>query len=886
MSFITKSFDISMNSNIVTSDAKDDKNIFYTLLQNKFDSTDRESFIINNNVIKLNMKNNVSTSYNCSGNVKIDCVIPKSEKMFPNYVNVVLNSTKIGNENTDLMTILTSFITNPKFLTTYAYTDTLKSSNDVPLINLSTILDSPNLCWNWNAGRNFTPETCRDMSNYYMSRFNELIDYIITNDLVKVDDNFNKLFVSMFANNDDKIFVHSNGSLVLPSLVNWMGVNALDICGYVKQGSKIFPLDSGVEWDKIEKWSDKEDSISPIVNVPKNFNNSITKSKYNYPFNTTYQRPEVIPTPKVSVDYTNGVNVGFRMMEETVNNEKNYYDVYDYERSISNLKKLKYASRIKGQEKSITLGSEGTDTLPFTITVGVSDLYDTSFREYDGDFTTHPNRESSGKWAWCNYYRADTVTLNKRKAKVYLLKSDEAIKNIIKSKIPDKMIADKSSIEFIKENEKYIVNVSVASYNFPDNFKQNFVDSEDADKEVYKICEDGYKDKDAGCHYVSYQYGCVAGHVGGILGLSGLSAGQQITITTNITYNYNTKHNVREYTGTYGKAYDSKIDVKAICMYETKMDLYFFNENVFSYWVHVIKNSNNQQLVLNELRNYIKNHLELVLLNKVNQVFGKYVRKMSENGDGIGFTGIPLGPPLISIPSSYVIDHKNYYPSFKVDNSVDTNHIKYDKNKLSVDIINTISCEKTNNFLDVWFRNVINSSRNLNGIIDENTYSYFVLPSKGYQLFEVIDKSITTLAPEGLVCGYGKFDDTTSMIFDFNTPKCIVSMKDFSSDTKLQSLMSSYKFICSVSIPKINLKQMNSFVEVSINTLSDDKDNQVYIYISSDNTQELISSLKGVGSDEKDKNIDKNNINNKMINIQYNGVDSNKTPICLQLHFI
>lgn len=876
-----------MNTKSFVPDVKENENVFYKLLHDKLISSDRESFIINNPIIKLNVKNNVTTTYNCSGNVKINCLLPKSDKMFPNYVNVILNSAKVGDENTNLITILTSFITHPSFLATYSYSSNLKSSNDVPIINLSTVLDKLNLCWNWNAGRNFNKDLVRDMSNYYMSKFNELIDYVITTDLVKVDDNFNKLLVSMFANDEGKIFAHSNGSLVLPSLVNWLSINgndgknnAMDVCGYVKQGSKVFPTDLNTDWNNVVKWSDKDESVSPIINVPKDFNHSITKSKYNYPFNASYQIPTIIPTPKVSYDYMDGVNIGFQTTENG--------DKYGYTKTIEEMKKIKYATRMKGSKKTVQTGNpNGRDALTFDLTVGVGDLYKQETVTYPGSYTTRYKMDSSGWWPWCGNYRADTVTLINHSAIKYVYKNDNEIKNMILSKITKEKIVQKSTIT---KDARTIRDYVVSTFTVPDTYKYNFIDYNVASNTVYKKCTGGYEDRDAGCHWVGYEEGCKNGTVSSFLGLRGLKANTQINITATIVYTYDTSGTAEEYTGTFGKVVGSKTDDKCVCMYETKMDLYFFNDNVFSYWVNIIKNSNNQQLILNEMRKYLKSHLELALMNKINRVVGKYVRNLnSDVGDGsnagIGFMGIPLGPPLVSIPSSYVINHKNSYPSFKVDN---ISKIKYDKNSSFVDIINTISCESTNNFLDVWFRSVINSCRNLNSFIDENTYSYFILPSKGYQLFEVIDKSMTTIAPEGLISGYGKLNDTTSMIFNFNAPKCIVSMKDFSSDSKLQTLNSAYKFISSVSIPIFNIKSKNENLEISINTLTDDvkKENVAYIYISSDNTQELISSLKGSGADEKDKNVDKNNINNRMINIQYNGIDSNKTPMCLQLHFI
>ena len=886
----TKSVSISITSNEVNIPSKEKgKNTFYQLLQNKFNSSDRTTFSINNPLIKLSMKNNTTTAYNCSGNLKLRCVLPKSKEVVPNYVNVVLNTNTISEANTDLMSILTSFISSPNFIARYMYSDALKESNGVPLINLSTVLDKVNLCWNWNVGRSgYTPEVVSDMVNYYMSKFNELIDYVVGSDLVKVDDKFEKLFVSMFANEDGKLFSHANGSLVLPSLVNWLSVNgsggingALDLCGYVKMGSRVFPVDGG-----IGRWSDDEkESVSPFINVPKDYNQSIIKSKYNYPFTTPTSSSPVVQTPKVSVNYVDGVNVGFKLSEETVKNEKRLFDVYDYERSLEELKGLKYATRIKGSSKLVQIGSNGSDTVSLEMSFKASEVFESYVLKYPGSYQTHPSTTDSGKGkAWCDYLKSDTVDLINHNATAYSLKTDANLKSYILNKLSGNnysLIRSKSKVAELSNST--ISNVNITSYSVPNEFHNKFINKNDAYRVVYKknvgSAKGGWT-----CKTISYEEGVVDGSIKDVYGMSVYDENATVKIKVNVSFKYSSQ-NSTEYTGTFGKSY-SKDGEESVCMFETKMDLYFFNENVFRYWLAIIKNANNLQLVLNELRRYLKEHLELVLLNKMNVV-------MKGSGGGLNanssFVEMPLGPPLVSIPSSYVIEHKHYFPSFKVNNTVDKNMIKYDRGASSVNVINSITCEETNNFLDVWFRGVINASRNLTSTIDEGSYAYFILPSKGYQLFEVIDKSISTVAgSDGLVCGWGNVMDEHSMLYNFNTPKCVVSMKDFSSDSKLQTLASAYKFICSVAVPVINVRSRNEAeMEVMIDTLSEDgeKENLVYIYISSDNTQELVSALKGAGADEKDKNADKNNVNNKMINIQYNGVDSNKTPICLQLHF-
>lgn len=880
-------------------------NEFYDLLQNKFDLADRDSYSVNTNVIKLIMQKNILTKYNCSGNLQLYASIPKSNKVYPNYANIILNTTNVANSKTDLLNIMTSFISNPYFITNYMYNESLKSSNGVKMIDLSRVLDTPNMCWNWNVGRSYNDKTVKDIANFYISKFNELIDYVITNDLKKIDDKFNKLFTSMFINNENKIYSHSNGTLVLPSIVNWLSAkrgdglnNSLDYCGYVAKDSKLFPSAKNTNWSTQQKWSDKEQVVSPIINVPKNINNLITMSKYNYPFDTNVQNPSnVVSTPIVTVNNLTNVKINYVMNEiKNKDGSVNKIDKYDYNTSINNLNNLKYATQDKGTKVTLKITVRRTVKDILTVkgsTLGEKYLYDITTKKYVTTCGEY-NADAGGKkcTTLCSrgdkraYYPKVNVE-NSSDIKIYTLKKG--------SEIEDKYFSTAINAEqYPNAKVIKIENKQIRIMGGGNVENKQYVSSEDCNKSYYKPynstervswcwCRDDESRSSRRCgrtYPLSEDY-------------EKLPDINTITATAMVTFEYDDAFDGNKYTGSLDSATDAVLNDKttvnndkAICLYKTNMDLYFFSNITFSHWVNVIKQAKNQQLILDELRTYIKEHLELILLNKINIAFGPYIQSLSSDAT---FINIPIGPPLLTIPNSYVAEYKNYFPTFTINNKIDNSMVKYDMTKSSVNIINSISCNKSNkskNYLDVSFSNIISLSRYLKSIDKSADYLYFVLPSKGYQLFEVIDKSIVTIASNDLISGYDSINNTKSIIHDYNSSKIIVSFVDFSTNDKLKTLLSNYNFMTSVNVPMIEIKQNDEFVDLNINTLTNSTENKVYIYVSSDKTQELISRLKGNGIDDKDKNVDKNKINNEMINILYNGIDSNNTPMCLQLHFI
>ena len=873
---------------------------FYVELSKKLNSSNRDSFVIDNEIFKLKLGNDTANSlvYNTSGNLKINCTIPRSSENFPNYASVMLKSVSTDNKNVSLTDILLSFITDYDFITRYAYAENLVSSNNVPVIDLKDTLRDTKYClWGWNAGRKFTVDSCKKMANYYLWKFNDLIDYIITNDLRSVDTNFSTKLLHMFASSDEKLYTHSNCTMVLPSLINWLAIKrgdgkntALDLCGYVESNSKIFPYDKKAEWGSLVKWSDKDEVITPVVNVPKNINDGLKiRSKYNYPFDSGVQNiTMVVETPSTTFDNLHNVTIKFTE------------DKYPYDKLMTG---VEYAKRDKGKVEKV----DGfvTEELSDKVTVSINDMKPYMTKSGSGYYTKYTvdtgdcwKKRCPNCWClstqtkcWTKHYPDESTEIPMYTFDINNKKFQEYIRNAI---LTDPHFNERYNVRaYYENNAQPVVTNIVPKWAGGVETGKNYITSADGAKTVYKFIQKSQTLRFANCLEDETRDQPYAESIGAA------NAQHNITVLPSLTtyvvsykVSFRTLAKVNEYTGTY------KLKVKAtkkgnddtptyndqtICMFTTSKKLYFFNNLTFKYWLQVLKLKNNQQYILNELRNYISEHLELVIMNKLNHTFGDYARSL---GQSTGFIGIPIGPPLITIPKSYVVDHKNYFPSFTVNNDIDKDHITYNMNKSCNTIINSISCENTKNYLDAVFRAIISTCKN--SLISSDTVISIIIPTKGYQLFEVIDKSIVTIASNDRLIVSDKLSDTNSLFYNYETAKILLTMVDLSKDTKYATAVASaYTLITNTCVPVINVTyETENDIKVDINTLTNSEENRCYIYLSSDKTQEFIGALKGVGVDDADKNVDKNKVNNKCLNIQYNGIDSNKTPMCLQLNFL
>lgn len=353
------------------------ENTFFKLLQEKLDSDERYKFKVETKEIEIHCQENagLETSYNTAGNLNLMFNLPANSSVSPNYLNVVVNSTLDTNDT--IMKILTNWIKSSDLLTEYYYPNNNNfedNVNGVPLINLETAIktgiDSKPILKYWNIGRdkwydsqyndsNGKPtinsiSKVVEMCNAYAERFNSLIDYIIKNDVVYADDGFRNKLLELFGDgkkhsialknttstgSDNKqynIYSYSNGTLMLPSLVNYIADNvngklhALAYCGYVGKESKMY-ISSAYDDNGIAKenkyiedttgTSEEDKHIYANSSANYNINGNMIHSSYNHPLShsATASAPENVITPS-KANYTSLDNSFFLSIDTNLPN--------------------------------------------------------------------------------------------------------------------------------------------------------------------------------------------------------------------------------------------------------------------------------------------------------------------------------------------------------------------------------------------------------------------------------------------------------------------------------------------------------------------------------------------------------------------------------------
>ena len=350
-----------------------------------------------------------------------------------------------------------------------------------------------------------------------------------------------------------------------------------------------------------------------------------------------------------------------------------------------------------------------------------------------------------------------------------------------------------------------------------------------------------------------------------------------------------------------------------ISMSEMSKNLYVFNDNTFKFWMEVLKSTDGSQLVLNEMRNYIKEHVEMILLNKICQYMRPYVKKLfSQNSQkNISLINIPFGPPLVHIPKTLLFDAKFFHASYEIKQNL--KYSKYNARNPNLNIISSISSTMdTNNYMDLMLREMINMQMLENKEINDNTYFTMLIPDKGQSICDVVSNSLAGVLNSKYILtvhDWSKSDNEVSSAFNTSIPKILLSFRSLSENSvndKISALNSVYNFIDSVSVPIICFHHENQndvYAEVRINTCSEEaketsgegsfngkcqipNKNILYIYVSNNKVQDFTSNIKGkkaVKNDSSDENIDpKTNIAHTMVSINYQGLDAMYPSNCIR----
>lgn len=171
------------------------------------------------------------------------------------------------------------------------------------------------LAWNLNAHRNMTRDTALTISAHIVTILDDLIDYVIANDLKTPDAYFQSKITALFKTGD-KVYNYAHYTLILPALVNYIAthyntdngieygndpkMHAMRYVGIVKKDSSLFPYE-GMPFDEMKKW--RKEKLELKINTPFTYailDKDTPRFKigaYNYPFtqdniNKEYKVPE------------------------------------------------------------------------------------------------------------------------------------------------------------------------------------------------------------------------------------------------------------------------------------------------------------------------------------------------------------------------------------------------------------------------------------------------------------------------------------------------------------------------------------------------------------------------------------------------------------------
>lgn len=283
---------------------------------------------------------------------------------------------------------------------------------------------------------------------------------------------------------------------------------------------------------------------------------------------------------------------------------------------------------------------------------------------------------------------------------------------------------------------------------------------------------------------------------------------------------------------TIGSEYAPNIRKLSVLTSESKMNknLYAFTDNVFKFWVEVIKSYEGSQFVLNKLRDYIKEHYEIIMLNKTTQYLRSYADNLfrGEQRD-MSFINIPFGPPLVHVPKTILFKEKFVHATFNV--QTNEKYKKYNRNNPNLNVVNLISTEKdSNNYMDTVFKALIKPGDDfLKRPINDDVYFTILLPTKGQDILDMIGPALPNLISTTILKSHKWSDPVNSSsdddsIYNTNIPKIVLTFRpldQYNIGDHNTALTSYYKFIDSVNVPIICFhreNQSDSYVEVRIDT--------------------------------------------------------------------
>lgn len=258
--------------------------------------------------VAITTQTNTKGAYNASGNARVTASIPvKSDA--PNYCEDMINSQNV---NEGVLKMFLELMLSKDFICDRppstdltpipGYTDskTGMQYDANPVLNLKEELDKSMSTghqwhtWNLNYNRNYDQEEVKKVVAHIMAKLNSLIDYVITNDVKKPDDEFRARLVAIFKSPEGKIYSFAHNTLILPAIVNYIAMmknkhqqHASRSVGMIKGGSGLFTKTGNNSFANETKWKPSGERIAPGVIAPYCIVNKgvqqLHVGAYNYP---------------------------------------------------------------------------------------------------------------------------------------------------------------------------------------------------------------------------------------------------------------------------------------------------------------------------------------------------------------------------------------------------------------------------------------------------------------------------------------------------------------------------------------------------------------------------------------------------------------------------
>ena len=223
-------------------------NSLYSLLLDKLTKSGNEAFSIHDNISIVKTATPNST-FNTSGCLEINAKLPNNLSEAPNYMEDILNIPNSDLSEKSIFSVILKLFQSDDFICTDVtndHFDTLPTSSDKattvpnPIINLTDELNKSIATknfwhtWKLTANRNYnTVEKVRVDVYLIVTAMNKIIDYVISHDLKTPDENFRQLVKQLFCsyNNSDKMYAYAHNTLLLPVLMDVIGLRLLANAG-------------------------------------------------------------------------------------------------------------------------------------------------------------------------------------------------------------------------------------------------------------------------------------------------------------------------------------------------------------------------------------------------------------------------------------------------------------------------------------------------------------------------------------------------------------------------------------------------------------------------------------------------------------------------------